>query len=171
MKYSACPNYYETLEQLARTIPDLDREAILAFIPLLYLHRELGSALEQHFQAHGVSTGRWQVLIQLYKSDRTGLTPAELAERSGVTRAAVTGLVDSLVESGHVARGEVGEADRRTYRVQLTDRGNALVRKVLPDHMRRMQGLMHALTPDERQIFVTQVEKLRERLSVFRHDD
>jgi DNA-binding MarR family transcriptional regulator len=97
-----------------------------------------------------------------------GLTPAALAELTGVTRAAVTGLVDSLVEAGLVARGDVGE-DRRTYRVQLTPQGNAFLAARLPDHMQRMQRLMQALTPDERQVFVELVEKLRARVEVFRH--
>jgi len=170
VKATCAPNF-EKLEQLAGHIPDLDRGAILACVPLLYLLRELEAALDQHFQAHGLSRGRWQVLMQLYKSSDEGLTPAELAEQTGVTRAAVTGLVDSLVESGHVARGLIGEDDRRTYRVQLTTRGNAFVAKVLPDHMRRMQALMDALSPDERQLFATLVEKLRTRVNVFRHAD
>ena len=81
----------------------------------------------------------------------------------------MTGLVDSLVESGHVTRGDVGE-DRRTYRVQLTPRGTDLMASVLPDHLRRMQSLIQALTPAERDQFVELVEKLRERVHVFRHD-
>ena len=59
--------------------------------------------------------------------------------------------MDSLAEAGLVARGEVGE-DRRTYRVQLTPEGNAFLASMLPDHMQRMQRLMQALTPDERQV-------------------
>ena len=72
------------------------------------------------------------------------------------------------MESGLVARGEVGE-DRRTYRVQLTAEGNAFLAKHLPDHMGRMQRLMQALTPAERKVFVGMVEKLRARVEVFRH--
>ncbi len=78
------------------------------------------------------------MLIHLYKASDEGLTPAELADRTGVSRAAMTGLVDSLVESGHVSAGELGE-DRRTYRVRLTARGTDLIASVLPDHLRRMQ--------------------------------
>jgi hypothetical protein len=41
---------------------------------------------------------------------------------------------------------------------------------VLPDHLRRMQDLMHALTPAERDTFVDLIEKLRGRVDVFRHE-
>jgi DNA-binding MarR family transcriptional regulator len=168
VKSPPCPKF-EKIEQLSRAIPGLDREAIAACVPLLYWHRELDAALEHHYQAYGLSRGRWYVLIQLYKASDEGLTPADLADQTGVTRAAMTGLVDSLVDSGHVARGEVGE-DRRTYRVRLTPRGTDLIASLLPDHLHRMQGLVQALTPAEREQFVGLVEKLRARLHVFRHD-
>jgi DNA-binding MarR family transcriptional regulator len=166
---SPCPRY-EKLEQLARTIPGLDREAVSACVPLLYFYREFDAALEQHYQAYGLSRGRWQVLMALYKAPSDdGLTPAELADLTGVTRAAMTGLVDGLVDSGHVTRGDV-EEDRRTYRVRLTPRATDFLASVLPDHLRRMQDLMHALTPAERETFVDLIEKLRGRVGVFRHD-
>lgn len=164
-----CIPHFERLEQLARVTPGLDLDAVAACVPLLYLHRELDGALEQHYEAYGLSRGRWQLLMQLYKlAPPEGLTPAALAELTGVSRAAVTGLVDSLVEAGLVARGEVG-ADRRTYRVQLTPQGNAFLAARLPDHLQRMQRLMQALTPDERKVFVELVKKLRARVEVFRH--
>jgi DNA-binding MarR family transcriptional regulator len=169
MKSSLCPKF-EKLEQLARTIPGLDRDAVSACVPLLYFYKEFDAALEQHYQAYGLSRGRWQILMALYKAPgEDGLTPAELADFTGVTRAAVTGLVDGLVESGYVTRGDVGE-DRRTYRVQLTPRATDFLASVLPDHLRRMQDLMHALTPAERDTFVDLIEKLRNRVDVFRHE-
>jgi len=169
MKSYACPRF-EKIAQLAESIPGLDTEAISDCVPLLYFYREFDAALEQHYQAYGLSRGRWQVLMALYKApDGDGLTPAELADFTGVTRAAMTGLVDGLVESGHVTRGDVGE-DRRTYRVRLMPRATDFLASVLPDHLRRMQELMHALTPAERESFVELIEKLRARVHVFRHD-
>jgi DNA-binding MarR family transcriptional regulator len=167
MKPSPCPRF-EQIEQLSRSIPGLDRDAISACVPLLYFHREFDAALEQHYQAYGLSRGRWYVLIHLYKASGDGLTPAELADQTGVTRAAMTGSIDSLVESGHVARSEVGD-DRRTYRVRLTPRGTDLVASILPDHLQRMQSFIQTLTPAERETFVGLLEKLRARVQVFRH--
>ena len=164
-----CPRF-EKLEQLAGTVPGLDRDAVSACVPLLYFYKEFDAALEQHYQAYGISRGRWQVLMALYKAPTNdGLTPAELADFTGVTRAAMTGIVDGLVDTGYVTRGDVGE-DRRTYRVRLTPRATDFLASVLPDHLRRMQHLMHALTPAERDTFVDLIEKLRGRVSVFRHD-
>ena len=169
MKSSACPRF-EKIAQLARSIPGLDTDAISDCVPLLYFYREFDAALEQHYQAYGLSRGRWQVLMALYKApDEDGLTPAELAEPRRRHPAAMTGLVDGLVESGYVTRGDVGE-DRRTYRVRLTPRATDFLASVLPDHLRRMQELMHALTPAERESFVELIEKLRARVHVFRHD-
>jgi len=167
MKPTPCPRF-EKIEQLARGVPGLDLEAIRACIPLLYFHKEFDAALEQHYQAYGISRSRWQVLMALYKASDEGLTPAELADFAGVTRAAMTGLVDGLVESGHVTRSDEGQ-DRRTYRVRLTARANDFIASVLPDHLRRMQGLMEALTPAERAQLVGLIETLRGSVQVFRH--
>lgn len=158
----------EKLEMLTRSNPEPDLAAIRASVPLLRFHRELDSALEQHFQAYGLSRGRWYILVQLYKNEG-GLTPAELADQTGVSRAAVTGLVDGLVESGHVSRGEVGD-DRRTYRVHLTPRGTDLIVSLLPDHLRRMQVLMQALSSSERQQFLGLLEKVHARIPAFHHE-
>jgi len=167
MKPTPCPRF-EKIEQLARGVPGLDLEAIRACVPLLYFHKEFDAALEQHYQVYGLSRSRWQVLMALYKGSDEGMTPAELADFTGVTRAAMTGLVDGLVDSGHVARGGEGE-DRRTYQVRLTPRGTDFIASVLPDHLRRMQGLMETLTPAERDQFVELLEKLRGSVQVFRH--
>jgi DNA-binding MarR family transcriptional regulator len=164
-----CPKF-EKIEQLAGGVPGLDRDALRACVPLLYFHREFDNALEQHYQAYGISRSRWQVLMALYKSSsEDGLTPAELADFTGVSRAAMTGLVDGLVESGHVTRVDVGE-DRRTYRVQPTPRATDFLASVLPDHLGRMQALMEVFTPAERDQFVALIERLRDRVDVFRHE-
>jgi DNA-binding MarR family transcriptional regulator len=167
VKPTPCPRF-EKIEQLARGVPGLDRESIRACVPLLYFHKEFDAALEQHYQAYGLSRGRWQVLMALYKATEEGLAPAELADLTGVTRAAMTGLIDGLVESGHVARDDEGE-DRRTYLVRLTPRGTDFIASVLPDHLGRMQRLIEALTPSERDQFVELIEKLRRSVQVFRH--
>jgi DNA-binding MarR family transcriptional regulator len=56
-------------------------------------------------------------------------THAELARRLLITPATLTGIVDTLVKAGFVAR-ERGETDRRVVWLVLTDEGRAMARSI-----------------------------------------
>ena len=95
---------------------------------------------------------------------RDALSPAELAERTGVTRATITGLVDTLERDGLVARTPNTD-DRRMRAVSLTPRGSALLREILPEHFRRMAWLMATLDEQERVTLVRLLGKVMQRAS------
>jgi DNA-binding MarR family transcriptional regulator len=92
------------------------------------------------------------------------LTPAELAERTGVTRATITGLVDTLERAGFVTRTP-HPGDRRMMSVGLTKRGEQLLAQIMPEHFRRMAWLMGPLSENERKTFVRLLTKVLERAS------
>lgn len=142
---------YERLQQLSLRFPELDPSAIETCITMLHLSNELTGAYEAHFARHGLSHGRFVVLVQLLMADDAGetLRPAELAELSRCTRATVTGLLDTLEKDGLVSRVDHPE-DRRMYSVHLTARGRELIQGILPDHYRRIASLMAPLSHAER---------------------
>jgi hypothetical protein len=86
MKSSACPRF-EKIAQLARERPGLDTDAISDCVPLLYFYREFDAALEQHYQAYGLSRGRWQVLMALYKAPDETASPPRSWRSSPASRA------------------------------------------------------------------------------------
>jgi len=87
------------------------------------------------------------------------LTPAQLADQSGVTRATMTGLIDTLERDGLVLR-EPSKEDRRMMQVALTRKGEALLKDFLPVHFRRIAALMGALTQDEQKLMVQLTQKI-----------
>lgn len=153
---------YECLEALARQYPELDPSATDAFLHLLRAADELFSAREQSLSTHGISCGRFAVLMQLWDKENnrpTPQTPAELAEVAGVTRATMTGLVDTLERDGLVRR-EPAPADRRMMTVHLTEQGRELLARVLPNHFRLAGELMAPLTEEERRTLVRLLAKI-----------
>ena len=62
------------------------------------------------------------VLLFLLHGQSGGLSPHELAERAGVTRATVTGLLDGLERDGFLRR-EADEVDRRRVQVLVERKG------------------------------------------------
>jgi DNA-binding MarR family transcriptional regulator len=90
------------------------------------------------------------------------LTPAELADRTGVTRATITGLVDTLERADLVTRTPHPE-DRRMMSVGLTKRGEKLLTRIMPEHFRRMAWLMAPLSENDRRTFVRLLTKVLAR--------
>ena len=163
------PHQLETLESIARRFPVIDAASLDTCIQLLHTSAAVNEAFDAQYARHGIARGRFRVLVLLYKSEAGGLTPAELAEQAGVTRAAMTGLVDALVEGGLAAR-EDDPFDRRTYRVRLTDRGHAFLHGMFPDHFRRMAALVGALSPGEQRSLKRLLVKIADRLHFVAED-
>ena len=153
---------YECLLEAARSFPDLDPSACEAFLNLLRAGDEAYRQSEGFFSEHNISPGRFTVLMLL--SDKLGgeplsQTPAELAEKAGVTRATITGLVDTLERDGLVRR-EHDSDDRRMMLVHLTHKGHATLKEILPGHFKRMAALMAPLSENERKTLVRLLDKV-----------
>jgi DNA-binding MarR family transcriptional regulator len=155
---------YECLLEAAREFPDLDPSATEVFLHLLRAGDDAFRVVESHLAQHDITQGRFGVLMALWGNDRRGearppLSPAALAERTGVTRATMTGLIDTLERDGLVRR-EADPADRRMMTVKPTPRAVALLRQILPGHFQRMAALMLPLTESEREVLVTLLQKI-----------
>lgn len=160
---------YECLLEAAREFPDLDPSATEVFLHLLRTGDEAFRVVDTHLAQHDISQGRFGVLMALWGNcQRAGsenekpLTPAELADRTGVTRATITGLVDTLEAAGFVTRTPHPD-DRRMMSVGLTKRGEKLLVRILPAHFRRMAWLMEPLSEKERKTFVRLLTKVLTR--------
>jgi DNA-binding MarR family transcriptional regulator len=159
---------YECLLEAAKQFPDLDPSASEAFLHLLRTGDEAFRVVESNLAEHHLTQGRFGVLMALWgrchEEDKRDapLSPAALAEHTGVTRATITGLVDTLERDGLVTRTPDPE-DRRMMAVGLTPRGEKLLQKVLPSHFRQMAQLMEPLSEAERKTLVRLLTKILSR--------
>jgi DNA-binding MarR family transcriptional regulator len=156
---------YECLLEAAQAFPDLDPSASEVFLHLLRTGDEAFRVTEEHFHARGLSQGRFTVLMLLWDKacGKTHvLTPAQLAEKAGVTRATMTGLIDTLERDGMVTR-KPDPGDRRQLSVELTSRGTSFLNKILPEHFRRISSLVEALSESERRTMVRLLGKIAAR--------
>lgn len=160
---------YECLLQCAQQFPGLDPSACEVFLHLLRSGDEAFRVTDAYFQGHGISHGRFTVLMLLddMGEDKKLLTftPAQLAERAGVSRATMTGLVDTLERDGMVTRTP-DLTDRRMLSVQITPQGIAFLQRVLPEHFRRISVLMESLTEAERRTLVKLLSKITAQTSL-----
>lgn len=158
---------YECLLEASRELPDLDPSATEVFLHLLRAGDEAFRVVESHLGKFDITQGRFGVMMALWgvcqrEGKPTPLTPAELAERTGVTRATITGLIDTLEKSGIVTRTP-HPADRRMMSIGLTARGEKLLARIIPEHFRLMAWLMARLSEGERKTFVRLLTKVLTR--------
>jgi len=167
---------YECLLEAAREFPELDPSAVEAYLHLLRTSDEAYAHCERNMSTHGISAGRFSVLMLLWRGDQmkaagmvTGPacncsphTPAGLAEACGVTRATMTGLIDTLERDGFVKR-EPDPVDRRMMTVQLTPKAMEFLRHYMPGHFKIISSIMAALTEAERKILVRLLAKVQQQ--------
>jgi DNA-binding MarR family transcriptional regulator len=140
---------YEAIRARAARYPEVDPAACEAFLTLLRVGSDVLAALERYLSNHHISMGRFTVLMVLNRDPSQGMNPSDLAAKCGVTRATITGLLDSL-ERKRLIRRESAQADRRTILIRLTDKGIELLEGMLHDYYRRMALLMGELSEDEK---------------------
>jgi len=154
---------YECLIEAAQTFPDLDPSACEAFLYMLRVGNDAVHDCESYFTGHGISHGRFTVLMLLLDKNKneplSARTPAELADLANVARATMTGLIDTLERDGLVTR-EPDPVDRRMMAVKLTGKGQILLHRVLPGYFRRMAALMAPLSEPERKTLVRLLLKI-----------
>jgi len=162
---------YDCLIQAAERCPTLQPSACDAFLNLLRTGDDVFAVVDRFLSGHDISQGRFTVLMLLgmecddEDTDRPA-TPATLAEQAGVTRATMTGLIDTLEKDRLVVR-EPDATDRRTIHVGLTGEGRAVLDAMLPDYFQCVADIMRPLSEPERKKLVALLQKIQGGLGKF----
>jgi DNA-binding MarR family transcriptional regulator len=104
-----------------------------------------------------LSEGKF-VLLALLRDVPDGLSPHALAERAGVTRGTITGLLDGLERDGFLAR-HADLFDRRKLLVRLSAKGEAAASTLVDEHAQWIASLFADFTPEEMQLLSGLLEK------------
>jgi DNA-binding MarR family transcriptional regulator len=105
----------------------------------------------------GVTVAEWVILRELFDAGET--SPGRLAASSGLTRGAVSKLVDRLLHKNLVTRAEANE-DRRFQDVKLTAAGLALVPRLAALADQTDEEFFSHLSAKEREALMTTLRKL-----------
>ena len=90
---------------------------------LRFVSNHVFERFRSEVEAAGVTVSQWVALRRLYSGDAS---PTELTETLGMTKGAVSKLVERLHDRGLITRSAV-EGDRRAQRLELTSEGRKLV--------------------------------------------
>ncbi len=143
-------------EAQRRKMPDV--EGIRLCFQTLSLATAIDRDCAMLLAPHGLSEGRF-VLLFLLDAAPDGLAPNILAERAGVTRATVTGLLDGLEREQLIGR-HADANDRRALCIRLTRKGKRVARAVFGQHGRWIASLYGNLSAPERKQLAALLEKV-----------
>ncbi|HYM38256.1 MAG TPA: MarR family transcriptional regulator [Nitrospiraceae bacterium] len=106
----------------------------------------------RHIKSLKLTPSQFDVIATL--GDTDGMTCAELSNATLVTKGTLTGVLDRLVAKGLIKR-EAIPGDRRCTRIKLTEKGDALFRKVFAAHIAHIRPFF------ERALSQKDVEQIR----------
>ena len=102
------------------------------------------SRLRERFD---VTLPRFDLMAQLDRAP-DGMTLSDVSKRMMVSNGNVTGLVERLVESGHLDR-RTSDSDRRVQVIRLTKIGRAEFRKMAAEHETWIADIFSDLSPKD----------------------
>lgn len=97
----------------------------------------------------GISQTKLTVLMYLNGEPELCASPSSLAKHCGVSRAAMTGLLDGLEQEGYVER-DTHPSDRRALMIKLTDKGQQFLDCIPPQDQDQLSELVNTLSAIER---------------------
>ncbi|BBH22855.1 MarR family transcriptional regulator [Paenibacillus baekrokdamisoli] len=127
-------------------------------ISLAGLFRTLLKSMKQEWNKHGTYSLSFTQFKVLFKLQAEGAQKvSELAEAMGMTPGAITGIADKLIAEGYIKRSRA-EDDRRVVYIELTDKGERMLKQLLISQAETMSTFFDKL-PDEDIAHLTRIFK------------
>ena len=123
-----------------------ERRAIDAYIKLQRSADTTVSRATRHLTSVGLTSSQYGVLDILFHLGPLPL--GQIAEKILKSEGNMTTVVDNLERRGMVRR-ERSERDRRVVTLSLTEAGQHIIEKILPQHIQAIVEEMSILTPEE----------------------
>jgi len=124
---------------------------------LRYVSNHVSQAFARKVEELGVTVAEWVILRELYSAESTA--PSELAERTGLTRGAVSKLADRLIAKKLIGRAFSTE-DRRWQTLTLTAAGKRLIPQLAKLADANDEEFFACLTSRERAALLGTLKKL-----------
>ncbi|EOD79412.1 Transcriptional regulator, MarR family [Grimontia indica] len=135
------------IAQWATQRPDLDCSPMGVIGRLGRAKQIITPKLEDVFKENDLSSIEFDILASLRRAGEP-VTPTDLYQTLMLSSGAMSTRVDGLVKRGLVIR-QASETDRRSCLVTLTKEGQALIDKVVEQHIDNERHILEALTADE----------------------
>ena len=119
----------------------------------------------QALESIGVTTGKWSVLGALSRPQATdGMSIGELSRYLLVSRQNLTAILSRLERDGLIER-TTGETDRRSRKVRMTEKGEALWLALAEPIHRFYDSALQGFSFDDRLAFIHYITRLQKNMA------
>jgi len=148
---------------------DIDPKTVRLIDKMRRVSHALYQLGESSLMSAGLSFARFRLLMSLLVSEeldgRKELNPSEISAKQGISRNTVSTLIRELEGEGLIER-HLDKADRRRFKICLTQSGRSLVRQNASQHYHILAGCFDALTPNEQESLSQTLSKLGESVNI-----
>lgn len=144
-------------------------ETVELFFAIQWSYREMQRTYDHLLSRYGLSESKFILLMFLKQAPNEELTPSELAEKLGATRATTTKLLNAMAATGWVEKLP-DPKDRRGTIIKLHNEGKEVLATFLPENFRSVAAFLENFTASERQQFNYLLNKLTANVTKFKQE-
>lgn len=152
------------LERLSKRMPDLPATEVLLSRLLVFLGRDLSAMLDQRIRPYGLNEVEFRTLMALFSYGQEPVYPSDLCSGVAQSPANITRITDALVDRGLISRVP-SDLDRRRLVLRVTDKGEALVRELIPTMWLSVREVFEDFSAAEKQLLTELLKRLSSKLS------
>lgn len=133
---------------------NLDKDTLLDLKTIIVLHkaeRTIRNLEAQIFKKHNLTPTQFSVLETLHSKGK--LRIQDLIDSMLATSGNMTVVIKNMERDGWISRS-CDPNDRRSFRIQLTDRGQKKIEAVLPEHMDNIRHMTDLLSQNDKEDLV-----------------
>lgn len=156
--------YHERVSESGPRYAGFDLLSTRTVLDLIYTYDVFHQASARYMADYGLSKSSLNILMLLRHGPVEGMQLHDLGELLLVSRANITGLIDSLLERGWVER-IVDPNDRRVRYARITQQAEALLDEFVPVHFRHVKTLLQDLSGEEKETLSALLRKARRSMT------
>jgi MarR family transcriptional repressor of emrRAB len=153
------------LQALSARIPDLPVTGILLCRLIMHLGREMAGMLEQQIRPFGLAEAEFRVLTALFSQPDGVAHPSDLCIRASQSPANMSRIADALVSRDLITR-VLSVHDRRRMVLRITEQGEELVRRLLPQVSMPLRHMLANFPEAEQREMIIQLKRMGVKLDV-----
>jgi MarR family transcriptional regulator, negative regulator of the multidrug operon emrRAB len=147
------------LRALSTRMPDLPFNEILLCRLMLHMGREMATKFEQQIRPFGLAEADFRVLTTLFSQPEGAAHPSDLCARAGQSPANMSRISDALVSRNLITR-VLSAQDRRRMVLRITEEGEELVRRLLPQMFVSLREMLADFSDAEQLQMISQLKRL-----------
>jgi len=154
--------YWSQVKRYGGQYPEFNWSSVETLLNLIYTYDVLSAQMIRKVSPFGITRAGFSVLMILSRSQSKACKQNEISQLMLVSRANITGLVDSLVGQQLVERTN-DPHDRRVNMIKITAKGEKLLKSLLPGYYKYIHEIYSVFTVEEKKTFNELLTRLRNR--------